>query len=182
MATTRLMTAQDLEDMGSEAERYELIEGILRERVPMGARHGEIEFEIGGPLHRHVRGAGLGRVYPSDTHFVILVDPDITVVPDLSFVRADRLPPEEERQGFLRLAPDLVVEVVSPTDRFNAVMEKVDQYQRAGVPLIWLVQPRRRAVTEFALGQEPRTLREGDALDGGEIVPGFVLPVADIFR
>lgn len=80
------------------------------------------------------------------------------------------------------LAPDLVVEVVSPGDRFDEIAEKIDLYQRAGVPLIWLVVPRLRLVVVHRLGEPQATLRDGEFLDGGDVVPGFQLAVAEIFR
>ncbi len=182
MATTRLITAEDLEEMGSDSKRFELDEGMLREKDVMGLQHGEIQIEISSTLHVHVRHNQLGRVYPSDTHFVLYRNPDRVVMPDISFVRADRVPPDGERGGFAQFAPDFVVEVVSPSDRRIEVLEKIRLYERAGVPLIWLVQPPSRSVTVYALGQEPRTLHEGDILDGGDVIPGFTLAMADIFR
>jgi Uma2 family endonuclease len=182
MATTRLLTAEDVERMGAAGERMELIDGVLREKEGVSQRHGEIELQISVPLYSHVIKGGLGRVYPSDTQFIVLRDPEKILIPDVAFVRAERLPPEDERWHIAPFAPDLAVEVVSPNDRFDHVIEKIELYQRAGVPLIWLVQPRRRAVEVHVLGQPPRLLREGDVLDGGDVVPGFRLPVADIFR
>ncbi len=182
MVTARLMTAADVDEMGAEGERQELIDGVLREKEPVSGRHGEVEIRMSSPLHLFVDQRGLGRVYPSDTQFRILRDPDIIRIPDVAFVRAERLPPEEVREGIMPLAPDLVVEVVSSNDRYVEVIEKVERYQRAGVPLIWLVQPRRRAVEVHVLGQVTRLLREGDVLDGGDVVPGFRLAVAEIFQ
>ncbi len=181
MATTRLLTAEDLEAMGSEYERYELYDGVLRETERMGGRHGEVQIEISGPLHAHVRANRLGRVYPSDTHFILSRDPDKVVIPDVAFVRADRLPPEDVREGFMPVAPDLAVEVVSPSNRMVEILEKIALYEQAGVPLIWLVQPRARAITVYASGRAPYTLRDGDILDGEDVIPGFRLPVAGIF-
>jgi Uma2 family endonuclease len=175
-------TAEEIERLGAAGERQELVDGELREKPGVSQRHGEIEFEIGGPLFVHVKGHRLGRVYPSDTQFTILHDPKVIRIPDIAFVRTDRLPPEPDRWHIAPFAPDLVVEVVSPNDSFEDVMEKIEQYQRAGVPLIWLVQPRRRAVEVFAIGKPPRLLLENDVLDGGDVVPGFTLPIADIFR
>jgi Uma2 family endonuclease len=176
------MTAAELERLGAAGERKELIDGLLREKPGMSQRHGEIEVRILSPLHVFVDANGLGRVYPSDTQFKLFRDPEIIRIPDVAFVRADRLPEESERWHIAPFAPDLVVEVVSPNDSFEDVTEEIEQYQRAGVPLIWLVQPRRRAVEVFVLGQPPRLLLEGDLLDGGDVVPGFTLPVAEIFR
>jgi Uma2 family endonuclease len=182
MATTKLLTAQDLEELGPEYEWYELVYGVLRERGTMGGRHGEIGGEIFWRLGAYVAEHRLGRVYTSDTRFIIRREPYSVRIPDIAFVRTERLPPEEEREGFMPIAPDLVVEVVSPTDRFVDIVEKIEGYQQAGVPLIWLVEPRRRAVTVYVADQQPRSVEGADTLDGGDVLPGFELPVAEIFR
>ena len=182
MATTRLLTAKDIERMGSDGERMELIDGVLREKKGVSQRHGEIELQISVPLYTHVMQGGLGRVYPSDTQFTVLHNPDKILIPDVAFVRAARLPPEGERWHIAPFAPDLAVEVVSPNDNSDEVNEKVGLYQRAGVPLIWVILPPPRVVDVYVLGQPPKRLGEGDTLDGGDVIPDFRLPVADIFR
>ncbi len=183
MATTRLFTVQDLERMDSdEAERYEVYAGILREVEPAGARHGEVGVQIIIPLGTWVLGRGLGRVYTELTHFVFQRDPDIVLMPDVSFVRTDRLPPEDKREGVMHLAPDLTVEILSPSNRPGEMAEKVELYLRSGVRLVWVVQPRQRTVTIHVPGREPWTLHEFDTLDGGEVLPGFRMSIADIFR
>jgi len=182
MATTRLFTVQDLEHMESdEAERFEVIAGMLREVEPMGGLHGEIGVRLIVPLGSWVLSRKLGEVYTESTHFIVLRDPDVVLMPDVAFVRADRLPPESVREGFMPLAPDLAVEVLSPSNRAAAMNEKIGLYHRGGVRLVWVVQPRRRAVTVHVPGREPWTLHEFDTLDGGDVLPGFRLSVADIF-
>lgn len=182
MVTAQRLTARDLEQMGSAGERLELIDGQLREKDGASQRHGEIEIRILLPVGRHVFERGLGEIYPSDTQFAIFRDPDVIVIPDVAFVRADRLPPEAERWHIAPFAPDLAVEVISPNDRYVEVMEKIARYQRAGVPVVWVVDPRRRAVEVRALGRPQVTLHEQETLDGGDVLPGFTLAVADIFR
>jgi len=182
MALTRLLTSEDLYQMGDAAERFELIAGVLRETEPMGGRHGEIQFELHGPLYLYLRDRRIGRVYTEGTHFLILRDPDVVLMPDIAFVRTDRLPPDGARDGIMPLAPDLVIEVLSPSNRMTEMSEKISLYQRAGVPLIWLVHPRTRSVTVYATGRAPRILHESDTLDGEDILPGFSLPVADLFQ
>ena len=182
MAATRPTTREDLERMGSAGERMELIDDELREKAGVSQRHGEIEAQIFSPLSVHILSNKLGRIYPSDTQFTVSRNPDKILIPDLAFVRADRLPPEGERWRIAGHAPDLAVEVISPNDSYDEVVEKVELYQQAGVPLVWLVHPRRKSVVVYPLGQPPRTLFETDILDGGEVLPGFALPVAEIFR
>jgi Uma2 family endonuclease len=182
MVSTRALTAADIERMGVAGERLELIDEIPREKPGVSLRHGEIEIRLSSPLHLHVDRQGLGQVYPSDTQFTVLRDPDKILIPDLAFVRADRLPPEADRWHIAPFAPDLAVEVVSPSESDASVGEKVALYQRGGVPLVWVVVPPPRVVIVHRLGMAPMTLREGDILDGGDVVLGFRLPVADIFR
>lgn len=175
-------TAADVERMGSAGARLELIGDEPREKPGVSMRHGEIEIQITVPLGSHVFAHGLGRIYPSDTQFIVLREPDRILIPDVAFVRADRLRPEAERWKIAPYPPDLAVEVVSPNDPFDEVAEKIELYQRAGVPLLWLVLPRRRAVVAYAAGRGPLTLLETEELDGGDVVPGFRLPVAVLFR
>lgn len=182
MAMTRLLTSADLERMGDAAERYELIAGVLRATEPMGGRHGEIQFELHGPLYISLRERRIGRVYTEGTHFLVPRDPDVVSMPDIAFVRAERLPPDGARDGMMPLAPDLVIEVFTPSNRVTEMAEKIGLYQQAGVPLIWLVRPRNRSVEVYVLGPEPRVLDAFDSLDGGDVLPGFRLPVAEIFR
>jgi Uma2 family endonuclease len=148
----------------------------------MGGRHGEFGGQVFWRVGAYAFEHRLGYVYTSDTRFILFQDPYTVRMPDVAFVRAERLPPEPERVGPMPIAPDLVVEVVSPNDLFEEVNEKIEVYQRAGVPLLWLVEPRRRSVTVYEIGHEPKTLPESDTLDGGDVLPGFRLPVADIFQ
>lgn len=182
MVATRIVTVEDLDLMGEEErEGLEIFDGVPREHPGMSARHGYLGYEIGGPLYAHVKRRHLGRIFTSDTQFVLARDPDTVVKPDVSFIRTERMPPEEEHDRISRVAPDFAVEVVTPIDRLPDVRDKIRRYQAAGVPLVWLVSPVERTVTVYAVGQEPAMLREGDTLDGGDVIPGFRLPVADIF-
>lgn len=91
------------------------------------------------------------------------------------------MPQGQERKSFPRLAPDLVVEVLSPSDRTSDVVVKLEMYQEAGVPLIWLVDPEKTTITVIASGKSTKVLQSGDTLDGGDVLPGFSVPVAEIF-
>jgi Uma2 family endonuclease len=178
---TRLLTADDLEAMGSEGERKELFAGVVWDRDGAGGIHGEVTMENLVSLGTFVRAHGLGRVYPSPTHFILMRNPDTVLVADVAFLRSDRLPSEADRDRYGQVPPDFVAEVVDPVDRYERVIERIGLYRAAGVPLVWLVEPRARTVTVYTASQEPRTLREGEMLDGGDVIPGFRRPVADIF-
>jgi Uma2 family endonuclease len=112
---------------------------------------------------------------------VIFPDRETVLAPDAAFMRAGREPQGEPRWHFARLAPDLVVEVLSPSDRAADMQAKVALHQEAGAPLIWVVDPRAETVTVLELGQAPVVLTATDTLDGGEILPDFQVAVAELF-
>ena len=112
--------------------------------------------------------------------FILARDPDVVRAPDIAFVRAERLAliPAE---GWAELAPDLAVEVVSPSDTAYQVEEKVEDFLTLGCLMVVVVSDHRRTVTVYRPGQPPQVLRGNDVFDAGEVVPGFRLPLPDIF-
>jgi len=112
---------------------------------------------------------------------VLRRDPDTVRAPDVAFVRTDRVPPPDERRKFAELAPDLVAEVTSPSDRVGEVNSKVAQWLDAGVRLVWVVDPESRIVVAHQPGGVAHLLRGDDVLDGGDVLPGFSLPLRDLF-
>jgi Uma2 family endonuclease len=139
-------------------------------------------MNIGSMLWNHARQTGAGKVYNADTGFLLTRDPDVLVSPDVAFVRTDRLPPEQERTRFMPLAPDLAVEIVSPSDRSSDVDAKVIEYLRAGTQLVLVVQPRTRTVTAYTPDHTARVYSEDDTISLRDVVPDFQLTVADIFQ
>jgi Uma2 family endonuclease len=181
VSITKLMTADDLLRLPDDGFRYELIAGEPHRMPPAGGEHGETGQETAGWLWTFVRAGRLGKVYGADTGFVLREDPDTVVAPDAAFVRAERLPSPDARRGYLRLAPDLAVEIVSPHDRPADVEAKTRLYLDVGVPLVWVLRPNERTVTVHAAGQEPRRLGTTETLDGGNVLPGFRIAVAELF-
>ena len=100
--------------------------------------------------------------------------------PDAAFIRTDRLPPRELRRAYIPVAPDLVVEVISPSQRMRAVLDRVRVYLAHGVRLVWVVHPRGRRVTAYHVDGTTHVYEEHDELDGGNVLPGFRLPLAAI--
>ena len=182
MATTSLVTIEDLFEIPDDEYQRDLIRGELLIMSPTGGRHGEVTSEIASVLRNFIKPRSLGRVYSNDAGFVLARNPDSMLGPDVAFVAADRLPPEDERFGLLALAPDLVVEVVSPSDRMSVVMAKVTTYLDAGVRMVVVVEPRRRTMTVYLPGGNASLLREDDMLDGGDVLPGFRVRVGDLFE
>ena len=178
MATTRLYTEEDLWQMDA-GSRFYIIGGELFEDVSAPISSGVAAY-INGCLFIHIRPRMLGRLYGADGAYVLRQNPDTVLIPDLSFVRADRVPPRDEQIKFFRFPPDLAVEVLSPSNRRVDIDRKIAIYREAGVPLVWLVDPFKQTVEIFTPTAE-RTLTVADTLDGGNVLPGFRLPLAELF-
>lgn len=181
MATTTLLTAADLERMGADGERLELIEGELREVPPVGMIHGNLGGDLFTYANVHVLDHRLGAMFNSDTQFVVTPDGRNVFRPDGSFVRLDRLPSGRLLEGICPFAPDLAIEVVSPSNSESEILRKVAVYLRGGSKLVWLVRPRQRTVTVFSPDRPERVLTSTDTLDGADVLPGFSLPLAKLF-
>lgn len=179
-ATTRLYTAEDLWHMPTD-EPWELWEGALQKVPGAGMEASALALVIGSLMLPFVRSSKLGVLTTADGAFILARDPDTVVVPDVAFVRWDRLPDRRRPKGYAPVPPDLAVEIRSPTDRPGKIAEKLERYRRAGVPLVWWVDPSRRTVEVHRHGQLIAELREGDELDGEDVLPGFRLPVSEIF-
>jgi Uma2 family endonuclease len=181
MATQlRTITADELLAMPEDDIRRELVEGELREMTPAGRRHARLARNIMRSLDPYVAAHGLGEAYP-EYGYILESDPDTVRAPDVSFVRADRLDAGGAEEGYYYGVPDLAIEVISPTDRYSEVRAKVDQYLGAGTPMVVVVDPPRRAATVYRVRNKPVELTENDVLDGEDVVPGWKLPVRNIF-
>ncbi len=180
-SVTKLMTAEELLEMPRGRFRYQLIEGELKQMSPAGHDHGRIIMELAAPLGQYVKQARLGKVYAAETGFKIKSNPDTVIAPDIAFIRQERVEAVGRVKGYWEGAPDLAVEVTSPNDTVSEVEEKVEAWLDAGARQVWVVSPKLRTVTIYHSLNEISTLTEKDTLDGGEVVPGFQIPVADIF-
>jgi len=179
MSTKTLITAAELEQLpDDDSVRIELDEGELITMPPAGMDHGNYEIEIGRLLANFVRMHDLGKVYGAETGFRLTAD---TVrAPDAAFVRKQRLA-DVHRQGFGRGAPDLAVEVFSPSDSVRQLMRKVKQYFAAGCHTVWIVYPDRREIQILEATGTDRLLGSADTLEAPELLPGFSAPVNAIF-
>jgi len=158
---------------------WELVDGEPIELSPAAGRSGWISATIVALLANHVRQSGLGWAFSAETGFVLFDDRQTVRSPDAAVVLRNRL--VELPDSFVPMAPDLAVEVLSPSDRMADALGKVAMYLQAGTPLVWLVNPATRTVVVFRAEMDPLTLSESDTLDGGDILPGFRVPVAEIF-
>jgi Uma2 family endonuclease len=177
-----MMTAEEFLVYSLPDAKGELVRGELRVTPPDGGAHGVASSNLSAMLGVHIRGRALGRVFAGSVGHELLRLPHTVRVPDLSFVRADRLPAEGIGPGLLKLAPDLAVEILSPSETASELEEKLDDYLVSGTPLIWVVDPVRRTVMIVSADAPVRLLHEGDTLDGGNVIPGFTCAVSDIFE
>ena len=178
----------------SDAMRHELVRGEVRCTTPAGGSHGAIGMNLLVVLAPHVHARRLGRCFGDGTGFLLPLPAELTRrgpdgaprdtvrSPDVAFVRADRVPDGGFGPGWVPLAPDLAVEVLSPSETASDVEEKLADYRAAGTSLLWVIDPARRLVAVYDAAAPTRWLREGDALDGGAVVPDFGMPVTALFE
>lgn len=181
MVMTKQTTVEELERMPDDHYQYDLIRGELRRMSPTGFVH----LQVVGTVTRVVGTFAFERelgIVGGEGGFVLARDPDTVLAPDVAFVRKDRLPPEGEREGFARLAPDLAVEVLSPSDTVAKIEQKIDTYLAGGVRLVWALDPRRRTVRVRGADGADRLLTEDDELDGEDVLPGFRSRVGKLFE
>ncbi|MCS7016431.1 MAG: Uma2 family endonuclease [Gemmatales bacterium] len=162
--------------------RYELVDGELVEK-PMSAVAGAVNAKLAACIQRYAETNDLGLVFSTDTGYCCFPNkPNQVRKPDISFIRRERITPALWEPGHLRIRPDLVVEVVSPTDEVAEVDKRIRDYQEAGVPLIWVVHPESRQVDVHRLGERGEILGEGEELRGEPVLPGFRVAVREIFQ
>lgn len=184
MTTKTRLTADDLWRLGEGDIRRELVDGEVVEMTPVGGVHGEVTGRIYRNLAECVDRHGGGKVLVGDVGFVLNLpqDPERVRAPDVAFVSSQRLPGGGLPQGFLHGAPDLAVEVLSPSDNPVDVQQKVRDYLEAGARLVWVVAPQAKAVTVYRADGSARLLREQEHLEGEDVLPGLAIPLAELFR
>ena len=179
---TRSVTADELLAMPDDGYRYELVKGELIRMSPTGDEHGKVTVRLTAPLYFYVEEHNLGVVYAAETGFKLESDPDTVRAPDVAFLSRSRREQAGRVEGYWSGAPDLAVEVLSPSDRRRKVGEKVANWLAAGTRMVWVVSPKLRTVTVYKSVTDVVTLTDEDQLEGGDVVPGFRIAVAKIFE
>lgn len=157
----------------------EVSRGLLVREPRPGYEHGRVQFRLASLLTAFVHEHGLGQVV-GESGFILQRDPLTLRGPDVAFVPRARQG-EAPQKGWAEFAPDLAVEVLSPSDRPSRMAEKVAQYFAAGTRTVWLIDPDDRTAVVYASPADVQVLREGDDLEGGDVVPGFHCALADLF-
>jgi Uma2 family endonuclease len=162
--------------------RLELVNGEIREMPPTGGEHGEAGFDFSLVVGNFVKTNKLGRVTAAETGYVLTIGEDnkpFIRAPDIGFVSIARAP-QPFASGFVPMPPDLAVEVVSPGDRAEEIEEKIQDYLRYGVRLIWVMYPSLKSIMVRKPGAV-KELTQDDMLDGEDVLPGFRVKVSEIF-
>lgn len=161
-------------------QRYEIIKGVLCDVGNSGMEHGNLGMYLGGSLEIYSRSHQLGAVCDSSTAFSLASgskrSSDVAFVAKARLRGMKRLP-----KGFFVGAPDLAVEILSPSNTVEEIHEKLVEYFENGCRLVWVVHPDERYVLVYRSLQPDRLLKLNDALDSEDLLPGFTLPLADLF-
>jgi Uma2 family endonuclease len=176
----RLITGEELlryPDLGP----CELVNGRIVPLTPTKPEHGEVELDLGSELRAWARSSGRGRAFSGEVGIYIRRNPDTVRAADLIYISNERFA-QRTKSGYLNVAPELVVEVLSPTDRRGDVVAKIKDYLSAGVDRVWVVDSKLQSILAYRSGAEVQQFKKGDILADEELLPGFRLPVADLFR
>lgn len=181
MSPAATQSAEDLLRFREPGKTAELVRGVLVVREPPGTHHGRCANRLAHRLTQFVEqhAPALGEVFAQDTGFKIARDPDTVRAPDVAFVARDRLS-QIPTAGYADLAPDWVVEILSPDDRPGEVLEKIGQWLDAGVRLVWVIDPIRRGARIYRADGTESLVGPEEVLDGEDVFPGFRLPLSDI--
>ncbi|HJT68523.1 MAG TPA: Uma2 family endonuclease [Pyrinomonadaceae bacterium] len=180
--STALMTAEELMELPhGEGFRYELIHGELEKTMSAGFPHGRITMRLAGPLSEFIWSHDLGEIFAAETGFQLTFGPDTVLAPDISFITKERLAQVGETERFWPAAPDLVVEVLSPSDRPSKVNKKTSLWLSYGAKQVWIVNRKNRTVTVYRSPEDATTFSGSGYLEAPDLLPGFRLSLDRIF-
>ena len=174
------VTAEELFELPDDGGRSELVKGEIVRMNPTGGTHSAVAIRIGRLLDEYVEAHDLG-VCGAETGFILQRNPDIVRAPDVAFVATSRIPATGVPGTYWPFAPDLAVEVVSPSDRLADVHVKIAEYFAAGTRLVWLVEPAARVVRSYRSPHDIEVIGDDGDLSGGDVLPGFRSAVRRLF-
>lgn len=182
MATiNNLVTAAGLMDLRGDGYRCELIRGEVIKMSPTGGKHGVIAHRIGRLLGNWAEQQGIGLVFAAETGFKLAINPDTVRAADVALVLKERIPATGIPDSFWDGAPDLAVEVLSPSDSASDVLDKVRDYLAAGADQVWVADPKSSTVSVYRSLQDVQTLTKRETLEGMGAVAGFRCEVREFF-
>ncbi len=171
------LTVEDLENLQAHYPDYrmELVDGKIIVMSPSGYESDEVAFQVGAILWNWIKPRQLGRITGSSAGFSLAN----TRAPDVSFIRAERLP--RSPRGYATVPPDLMVEVKSPTDRIDHLRDKIDEFLDQGTVVGILVNPEDHTVEIRRLNHAPVVLHDDDVLTVPDLLPGWQVPVSELW-
>jgi Uma2 family endonuclease len=181
---TQLLTGDDLLEIVAQNsdKRYELIEGELIEMPPPGLEHAEVENRAAFLLTSHNKKVKLGRVLTGEAGFYTQGHDHQVRGEDVAFISYSRWPADQPNPGYGRVAPELVIEVVSPNDRADKIEVKVQEWLDFGALLVWVIYPQTCRIHVFRHAQQSVILRVDDPITGEDAFPGFSAVVREFFE
>jgi len=175
------VTVEDFYEIAFEGFRGELVGGELKETMPTSVLHGIIAGRIAIILGFFVLQNKLGEVLTAKTGFRLFVDKKTVRVPDVSFLSNEKLAEIKNVNKFYDGTPDLAIEVISPSETYNDVQGKLEDYLSAGVKMVWIIRPENKIVTTYRTLSDFKILRENEELNGEDLLPNFKCNLTDIF-
>jgi len=177
------MTADDLWRLGAGDVKRELVDGEVVEMAPVGGIHGDVTGRIYRKVAEYADAHPSGKALVGDVGFILNLprDPERVRTPDVAFISTARLPGGQLPARFIVGAPDLAVEVLSPSDDPVDVQQKVRDYLDAGAQLVWVIAAQARTATVYRANGSARLLRDHDSLEGEQVLPGLTVRLADVF-
>lgn len=179
----RPWNVDDLLALAGAEGHYELVRGELVMMSPASPTQGRYAARLVAALERYLEEHELGEVYTAEPGFELQPEPNLIVrAPDVAYLRRENIPVLEQQAGYWTVAPDLAIDIISPSETSHMVQEKVQDYLNAGTSMIWLVYPNTQTIVEYRSLAQIRQLTPDDSLDGNDVLPGFSYPLRRLFR
>jgi Uma2 family endonuclease len=178
MKLDRRATIEDLMRMPEDGQKYELVDGEIVVS-PTGYRHSTVSVRIAYVIQRYLDEHPIGGIAGADLG-VVFENGDLRS-PDLTFIRNEKLPVGDAEERFLEVVPDLIVEVLSPSDSMRFVGHKIGEFLECGVPIVWLVDPAQRTVTVYRSLSNTERHTSDDTITAEPVLPGFSCTVSRFF-
>ena len=175
----KLITADEFLFLEERDRRYELVDGVLQEKAVPGELHGEVAVNFVMELGHYRIATGQGRLVV-EVGYILRRNPDTVRLPDVAWISGERST-RPAIPGFPDGAPDLAIDVKSPTNTYAEMERRGEMWLEYGCQMAWIAYPERQTIAVHRPGQSPETLGVDDTLDGGELLPGFSIPVRRIF-
>jgi Uma2 family endonuclease len=180
MSPARTITDEELLQLPKDGHKYEVVDGELVAVSPAGMRHEAVVTRLTATLHHFVDQRALGRAFGPDLLYVL--SSGNRRGPDVSFMAADRYAALPASTVFPSVAPDLAVEVLSPSDRMKRVLDKVGEYLDAGVRLVWVIDPVKQQAAVYRTATEVRYVDTAGELDGEDVLPGLRCRLSEVLK